>query len=101
MTVVGVADGAIERLVVQMEQSPGMLTTPPRRRVPAYHETVEKLVHLASVANAGKGAVLAADTDAGVQHDRDEKGRLPFREAEHGDLRDAFGEGHQSSSSAT
>ena len=96
----GLADGAIERLMMDVIERRAVVQTVAGGRVAALDELVEKLGHVVPVRRAGEGRVLARHTDAGVQHDRDQEPRLALREAEFRDGLDAILSRHFKNSSA-
>ena len=97
---VGLADGAIERLVVDLVDTSAVVSTPVRGRVSEPDELREKLACRLTVDDARERGVLALQTDAGVPHDGHQEARLALREAEVGDSLDAGVERHQMNSSA-
>ena len=63
-------------------------------------ECVEEVSRFLPSDDAGIGAVLAAQTDARMQHHGDEEPRLTLREPKPGDVGDALRGRHQRNSSA-
>src|SRR5262245_12513115 len=100
MSTVGLADGSIERLVMNVIDAPAVVTTAVRRRKPAADELREKLACLLAVDDAGKRGVLPEKTDAGVLHHKHEKARLALGESESSDRGDTVLRLHQNTSSA-
>src|ERR1700674_4967452 len=83
MPVVGLADGLVERPVLDVKQASsvegarcdhGGVPTPDKLR--------EKVVGLLTVDDVRKGAVLPLEEHAGVHQDSDEKPRLTLRKTE-------------------
>src|SRR5438046_270789 len=100
MPVVGFAYRPIERLVVDVEHARAMMATGPCRGVPARHQRIEEVAHLAAVRNAGEGAILPTHADAGMQHDGHQKRRLAIGEPVEPNLGDSLTPRHRKSSSA-
>jgi len=101
MSTVGLADGPVESLVVQVVDASAVVTTGVRRRKSAVDELREKLARLLPVDDAGERGVLPQKADPGVLHHEHEKARLALCESEFDDGRDTVLRLHQSISSAT
>ncbi len=75
--IVGVADGPIARLVVDVEQArPPVRPESDGPRVPVRQQAREEVVHLLPVRDAGEGRVLAPDEHARVAKDEVEESVL-------------------------
>ena len=78
-----VADCGVERFVVHMEEPSPLLSSNLRGcSEPLSQEFLDKVVDLLAMSDARKGAVLAADEDAGVQHHRHQEAGLTIGETE-------------------
>src|SRR5262249_56752262 len=100
MSTVGLADGSIEGLVMNVIDAPAVVTTRVRRRKSPADELREELARLLAVDDAGERAVLPEQTHPGVLHHEHEKARLAFSESEFDDGRDTVLRLHQNTSSA-
>jgi hypothetical protein len=98
---VGLADGRVQRPLVDVVDPRSVMPTVVHRRVLEPHELSEELPRLGAVDDAAEARVLARDADASVEHHRRQKPRLTLGEALLGDGLDAFIECHLSSSSTT
>src|ERR1700682_200622 len=77
MPVVGLADGLVEGLVLDVKQaSPMEGARRDGRSVPAPDKLREKIMGLLTVGNVSKGAVLPLEEHAGMHQHADEKPRL-------------------------
>src|SRR4051812_46566745 len=85
MPIIRLADGRVERLVMDVKQAAPMQRTH-RNRLghPTGRESLEEVVRLLAVDDPGEGAVLPLDEDATVEHHRDQEARLSLGEAERG-----------------
>ena len=92
VAVVPLTDRGIQRFVVHMED-PSPLLRPDRRgcREPLGQELLHEVVHLLAMGDTCERAILPANEDAGVQHDRHEEPGLTIGEAERRDRVDAMG----------
>ena len=93
------ADGRVERPLVDVVDARAVVTAVVHRGVLKSDELGEELPRLRTVDDAAEARVLAWDADAGVQHHGRQESRLALGEALLGDDMDAFVEGHRSSSS--
>ena len=86
MPVVDLANGRVERLVVDVEEA-APVQRPDRNRLrhPTCRESLEEVVGLLAVDDARERAVLSLHEDAAVQHHRDQEAGLALREPERGD----------------
>src|ERR1700674_2752310 len=101
-TALCLADGSIERLLVQVIDASAIVPAVVHRREAEPDEPGKQLPRLLPVDDPAEGGVLARDADAGVQHDGHEEPRLAFREAAHlGNRLRAFVERHRNISSAS
>src|SRR5262245_44641884 len=100
MAAIGLADGSIQRLVVDVVDVSAVVTTGVRRRKSPADQLREKLARLLAVDDAGEGAVLPEQTRPGVLHHEYEKARLALRESESDDSCDIVLRLHQNTSSA-
>src|SRR3954449_10549111 len=88
MPVVRLTDSLVERLVLDVGESPRVEGSwRDHRRVSASYELAEKVVRLLAVLDAGEGTVLPLEEDAGMHQDVDQKPRLPLGKPK---LRDRF-----------
>ena len=81
MTIVRLANGAIQRLVVDVVQARLVMAARVRRGVRRAPAAPKEVVHLPAVGDAGERAVVPAETDAGVQHHRHQEAGLALGEA--------------------
>ena len=91
MPVVGLLDGGVERLMVQVKQPaavPGAGRDRPR--VAALDQPMQEIGRLLAVGDAGEAAVLALDENAAVDQNLDKEPRLAWCEAEGADRRGAL-----------
>ncbi len=101
-TALWLADGSIERLLMQVIDASAIVPAVVHRREAESGELGEKLPRLLPMDDPAEGGVLARDADAGVQHDGHEEPRLALREAAHvGNRLSTFREGHRNISSAS
>src|SRR5204862_69452 len=100
MPVVRFADGAIQRLVMQVVQASAVMAAWPRSGIPAREQVLEKLADLPAVANAGEGRIVAKQTNASMEHNRHQKPRLAVGETLQPNAAHTFLPCHSSSSSA-
>src|SRR5262245_29423484 len=100
MATIGVADGSIQRLVLDVVDASSIVTTGVRRRQSAADEFREKLARFLAVDDAGERAVLPEQTHPGVLHHEHEKARLTLGESESGNSCDTVLRLHQNTSSA-
>jgi hypothetical protein len=98
---VGLADGGVERSLVQVIDAGAVVSAVVHGRVLKPDELGEEPPRLLAVHDAAEPCVLARDADAGVEHDGRQKPRLALRKALLRNSLDTFVEGHQSSSSMT
>jgi hypothetical protein len=86
VAVVRLADGSVQRFVMDMEQ-PYPAGRPERRRgrKPPRAQLLYEVVHLLPVRDASERGVLSSDEHTGVQHDGNQEASLPFGEAERRD----------------
>lgn len=96
---VGLADGGVQRALVDVVDARSVVPAVVHRRVLEPHELGEKLPRLLAVNDAAEPRILARDADPSVKHHRRQKPRLTLGEALLGNSLNAFIEGHQSSSS--
>src|SRR2546426_6946695 len=83
MPVVGLANGLVERLVLNVkEASPMECAGRDDGGVPAPDKLREKVVGLLAVDDAGKGAVLPLEEHPGMHQHADEKARLTLGKPE-------------------
>src|ERR1700681_1343703 len=101
-TTLGLADGSIKRLLLQMIDARAIVPAVVHRREAEAHELGEKLPRFLPVDDPAEGGVLARNADAGMQHDGHEEPCLALREAAHlGNRLNAFVRGHRNISSAS
>jgi hypothetical protein len=91
ISVVRLADGRVERLVVHVEDPrPSGRVELDRPREPSHEQCLDEVVHLLSVRDAGKRRILSADEYASVPHHGDEKTCLTLRQAKRRERSIAF-----------
>src|SRR5258705_13345039 len=101
MAAVGLGDGSVQRLVVDVVDVPAVVTTTVRCRQSAADELREKLARLLPVDDAGERRVLPEKARPRVLHHEYEKARLALSESEFNNRRDTVMRLHQNISSAT
>ena len=100
MPIVGLADGAIETLVVDVIDAPRAAPARVRRGKSPVRQVLEEIARVLAKDDVCEGRVLPRHADTGMQHDRRQEGGLAWREAIRGDRRGPVGEGHRSTFSA-
>ena len=100
MPAVGLADGSIQRLVMDLVDASAVVPTRMRGRIAKPDELGEKLPGLLPVDYACEERVLAEQTHSRVQHHRDQEAGLALGETELRDGSHALFELHQKNSSA-
>ena len=90
--VVRLADGRVERLVVNVEDPrPSGRSELDRGHEPPDQQLLDEVVNLLPVCDAGERGVLPADEHAGVQHDGRQEASLTLCETERHEDPDALG----------
>src|SRR5438105_4749460 len=81
MSVVGISNGFVQRLVMNVVQAGIALAEASGGRAPLLNEPIKKLVHRLAAGDASERAVLAAQTDARIEHHCHEEPRLARSES--------------------
>jgi len=82
--VVRLADGCVERFVVNVEDPrPSGRPKRDRSHKPADYQLLDEVVDFLTVRDASEHSVLPAEEHAGVKHYRDQESRLAFGEPVH------------------
>src|SRR5438105_1421093 len=81
MSVVGISDGLIQRLVMNVVQAGIALAEASGGRASLLNEPIKKLVHRLAAGDAPECAVLAAEADARIEHHRHEEPGLARSES--------------------
>src|SRR2546422_2253590 len=100
MAVVGIPDGLIERLVVDVVQARVVVSEPSSRRTAIRDKPPKEVLRRVSVCDSREGAVLAAQADAGMEHNGHEESGLTRREPVVSDRLDALIPRHHSRNSS-
>ena len=94
------ADGSVQRSVMNVVDERPIVKARADRREPAAHQALEEPVDPVPVGDVGERRVLPRQADAGVGHHGHQEARLAFGETQSCDGVDAFLGGHDSTSSA-